>query len=241
VFLARVDSTSNVQVKSNGVGVAREVARDARAHVNDDAAIATFHGGTMTVGRFARWMQSFPPQMRVAQQLEQAPDTIVKSFIGTVTRNEVLLKKADSANIQLTAEEKSDLYNQFKALIVTLWQQLGIDPRQLSDSARNTPERLRLAHARADAFLEHVLAGMGQPVSVPEPAENVLSAKYKAQVNSAGLDRAVERALKLRATADSSRSTQQQPNSRIPIPPAPAPESTPRSDTGRTKTKTKTP
>src|SRR2546423_8508551 len=117
--------------------------------------------------------------MRVSQQLQQAPDTVVRSFVSTVARNEVLLKKADSAHIQLTADEKTDLYNQFKALIVSVWQQLGIDPRQLSDSAHNTPERLRVAHARADAFLDRVLAGQGQPISVPEPVENVLTVKYK--------------------------------------------------------------
>src|ERR1043166_5280570 len=88
VFLARVDATSSVQVKASGVSVARDVARDPRAHVNDDDVIATFNGGSMTVGRFARWMQSFPPQMQVSRQLQQAPDTIVKSFISTVTRSE---------------------------------------------------------------------------------------------------------------------------------------------------------
>src|SRR5207244_4474873 len=106
VYLARVDSGSKVQVKANAAVAAREVARDPRAHVNDDDVIATFNGGSMTVGRFARWIQSFPPQMRVSQQLQQAPDTVVRSFVVTVARNEVLLKKADSANIQLTADEK---------------------------------------------------------------------------------------------------------------------------------------
>jgi PPIC-type PPIASE domain len=231
-YLASVDATADIQVKQNGVPAAREAARDPRAHINDDDVMATFRGGSMSVGRFARWLQSFPPQMRVGQQIAQSPDTIVKGFVKSIARNEVLLKKADSANVQLTADEKQDLYNQFKTLIVSLWQQIGVDPRQLADSAKNGPERLRLASARADAFLDRILAGQGQPVSVPEPAENVLMSKYKSQVNPAGVDRAVERAQKLRSTTDSSRASQPSPRSRVPMPPpAQMPTDTSRRDT----------
>ena len=77
------------------------------------------------------------------------------------------------------------------------WAQLGIDPKSLADSAKSTADSERLAASRVDAYLDRVMAGQAQPVSVPTPLKIVLMDKYDAKVNSAGIDRAVERAPKL--------------------------------------------
>jgi hypothetical protein len=76
-------------------------------------------------------------------------------------------------------------------------------------------------------------------VPVPQPLATVLQSKYDSSINSAGVDRSVERAQKIRATADSSRAANQ-PKSQVPLPgavpsqtqpptgnpPAPAPQPT---------------
>jgi hypothetical protein len=49
----------------------------------------------------------------------------------------------------------------------------------------------------------------------------ILMDKYDAKINAAGIDRAVERAGKLRASADSAR-TAGQPKSAVPLPGAPS-------------------
>jgi hypothetical protein len=86
-----------------------------------------------------------------------------------------------------------------------------------------------VAAARVEAFLDKVMAGQAQPVPVPAPLQIILMNKFDAKVNPAGIDRAVERATKIRAAADSARAAQQ-PKSAVPLPGAlgnPAPNQPP--------------
>jgi hypothetical protein len=53
-------------------------------------------------------------------------------------------------------------------------------------------------------------------VDVPQPVASVLREKYDWKVNAAGLDRAVERAAKLRAAADSARE-KDRPATEVPL------------------------
>ena len=102
------------------------------------------------------------------------------------------------------------------------WQALRIDPKSLSDSAKTPSERERLAAARIESFLDRVMAGEAQPVPVPAPLQIVLMNKYDSKVNPAGIDRAVERAQKIRHVADSTRAANQ-PKSAVPLPGATGP------------------
>ena len=232
LYVAKVDSEANIEVRANAGASAKEAVADISAHREDDDVLASFKGGELTVARFTRWVESFPPNMRIAQQLAAAPDSLVRQFVKSIARNEVLLKKADSAGIKLPAEQQQQLYADFRNLINTLWQQLGIDPRALADSARSVPERERLAAARIEGYLDRIMAGQAQPISIPLPAQSVLRSKYDAKVYPAGVDRAVERARKLRSTADSARAAQQ-PRSQVPLPMPPS--DTVRDTTGRGK------
>jgi hypothetical protein len=108
-----------------------------------------------------------------------------------------------------------------------LWQQLGVDPKQLADSAKTVPERERLAANRVESYVDRILGGQAQPLPVPQPLATVLESKYDYSINSAGVDRAVERAQKIRATADSSRAANQ-PKSQVPLPGMPNPGAAPR-------------
>jgi hypothetical protein len=67
-----------------------------------------------------------------------------------------------------------------------------------------------------------MMAGQAQPLSLPTPLKKLLSAKYEGSVNSAGIDRAFERAQRVRASADSAKEASQ-PKSQIPMPGAGAP------------------
>ncbi len=102
------------------------------------------------------------------------------------------------------------------------WQALGIDPKSLADSAKTPAERERIAAARIEAYLDKVMAGEAQPVPVPSPLQIVLMNKYDSKVNAAGIDRAVERAQKVRVVADSTRAANQ-PKSAVPLPGAAGP------------------
>jgi hypothetical protein len=59
-------------------------------------------------------------------------------------------------------------------------------------------------------------------ISVPAPLKKMLNTKYESSINEAGVDRAFERAQRVRVTADSAKAANQ-PKSQVPIPGAGAP------------------
>ena len=224
VFVARVDSGARVSVKSNAGTTAKNVARDLGGHRKDGDVLATYKGGQLTVGRFVTWVESFPPQMRIAQQLSspQIPDSVVKNFVKVIARNEVMLRMADSAGITVDPAERMRTYADFQQFVQSVQMQIGIDTRSLSDSAKSAPERERLAAQRVDAYLERIMQGQAQPITVPAPIQAVLMSKYESKIYPAGIDRALQRAQRIKASADSARAAQQPP-SQVPLPTAPAP------------------
>lgn len=225
VYVAKLDQDANINVKANAATTAKEVAKDLGSHRSSGDVLASFKGGNLTVAEFVRWVESYPPQARLPQQMAQAPDSLVRQFVKSIARNEVMLTKADSAGIKMTAGELDTLRMEFKNVVVSLWQQLGIEPASLADSAKSQPERERLAAARIEAYLDRIMAGQAQPLSVPPPVQFVLESKFDTKTYPAGVDRAVERARRLRQSADSARAAQQ-PRSQVPLP-------TPQPDTAR--------
>ena len=216
-YVATLDQSAGIEVKANAASQAKAAARELGTHRKDTDVLATFKGGNLTVGRFVMWVESYPPQMRLPEQMSQAPDSLVQQFVKSIARNEVMLDKADSAGVKLTPEELSQLRNEVTSVLAQLQQQLGVDARMLGDSAKSVPERERLAATRVEAYLDRMMAGQAQPLSVPPPIQNLLTSKYEARTYPAGLDRAVERARKLRASADSARAAQQPPT-QVPLP-----------------------
>jgi hypothetical protein len=186
-------------------------------HRKDNGVLASFKGGDLTVSEFLGWVETMPPQMQVARQLPQLPDSIVKRFVSSIAEREVMLQKADSAKITLSAEDKTQLYGQFSQLVQGLEQQLGIDRKAVADSAKTAPERERLAANRVESYIDRILGGQAQPLPVPQPLAAVLQGKYDSSINSAGVDRSVERAQKIRSAADSTRA-KNQPRSDVPLP-----------------------
>ena len=216
-YMADLATSGNVQVKDNAPSAIKDAVKDQAKHRKDNTALATYKGGSLTVADFLGWLETFPPNAQMAQRIPQAPDSILKPFVKQMAVQELLLKRADSAKVDVSPTERSTMYNDMGQLVSNVWQALGIDPKMLADSAKSTAEKERLAAAHADAYLDRMMAGQAQPISVPAPLKKMLDAKYESSVNSAGIDRAVERAQKTRASADSARAANQ-PKTAIPTP-----------------------
>jgi hypothetical protein len=122
-------------------------------------------------------------------------------------------------------------------MVANTWSGLNISPNRLADSAKTVAERERLAAARVDNYLDRLLTKDEQFIPVQPPLESALHSKYDFKINAAGIDRALERAQRIRAVADSTRAAQQ-PQSAVPLPgqpgaatpkapsPAPTPDTT---------------
>jgi len=216
-YMAQVDQQSKIAVKENAPTVVRSAIGDIDAHLKDNTTIATFSGGDLSVAHFLQWLGTFPPQANVERQIPQAPDSVLKPFIKSIAEREVLLQRAHDAKIAVPDSTRTSVYNEFATATSAMWGAIGIDPRSLADSAKSKSERERLAASRVENFLDRIMAGQAQPIPVPGPIKLILDDKYESSVNSAGVDKAVTAAQKVRASADSAQAATQ-PRSAVPLP-----------------------
>jgi peptidyl-prolyl cis-trans isomerase D len=216
-YIAQVQASSNVKLKSDAAATMKEVAKDPIANRSNKTVLASFNGGDLTAGRIALVLLAAPQSGRLVQQIQGAPDSLVAQYVTNMAQREVLLKRADSAKVAMTPEELAGLHNDFLQAVVQSWTALGIDPKSLADSGKTPADREKIAAARIEKFLDRVMAGEVQPVPIPSPLQMVLMDKFSATVNSTGIDRALERATTVRAAADSARAASQ-PKSAVPLP-----------------------
>lgn len=221
-YLAQAETQAKVKLKADAAATMKAVAKDPMGHRKDKAVVATYSGGELTAGRLATVLLSAPRAGQLSQQIQAAPDSLVNRYVSNLAQRELLLRRADSAKTGLTAEETANMHRDFTQVVSLNWQQIGLNPKSLADSAQSPADRERLAAARVEAFLDKVMSGQAQPAPVPAPLQMVLLDRYDAKVNPAGIDRAVERAVKVRASADSARAAAQ-PKSAVPLPGAASP------------------
>ncbi len=229
LYIAKLESEGGVEVKTNAVSSIKDAAKEPNKHRADKGTLATFKGGELTVADFMNWVDAVPPQQQLLQRIPQAPDSELKPFVKQVAMQQLLLQRAQQAHVDIPAEMRTNLYSSVAQLVGQVWQQLGVDPKSLADSAKTTAEKERLAASRVDAYLDRMMSGQAQVMNIPVPLKKMLDTKYESSVNTQGVDRAVERAQKVRASADSARAANQ-PKSAVPIPGmggAPAPGAAP--------------
>jgi parvulin-like peptidyl-prolyl isomerase len=216
-YVAQAESAAKIQVKDNAVATIKTVAREPNKHRTDNSTLATFTGGDLTVADFLGWVETMPPQSQILQRIPDAPDSLLKPFVKDLAKQEVFLKRANEAKVDLSEQERTGMYTELGQLVTSIWQGLNIDPKSLADSAKSTAERERLAASRVDNYLDRMLGGQAQLLTVPAPLKKILDTKYEWSINDAGLDRAFERAQHVRASADSAKAVNT-PKSQVPIP-----------------------
>jgi hypothetical protein len=219
-YLANLENNAAVEVKDNAPSTIKDIAREPAKHRSDKGTLASFKGGELTVADFLNWIDAVPPQQQILQRIPQAPDSELKPFVKQVAMQQILLKQALDAKVDIPAEMRTNLYSSVGQLVLQVWQTLGVDPKTLADSAKTQAEKERFAASRVDAYLDRMMGGTAQVLNVPAPLKKMLDSKYESSVNSQGLDRAVERAQKLRTSADSARAASQ-PKSAVPMPGVP--------------------
>lgn len=230
-FVAKMQQDAKIQMRPDAAATARLVVADPEAHAADGSTLATSTAGKFTAAELAKWFQTFPPMVQSQQrgQLENAPDSIVTMFVKNFVTNDLVLRAADSAHIGPTPEELAQLHQSLLQARDAAWTQLGISPKLLADSAKTPADRVKLVARRVNQYMDKLVSGQAQFVQVPEPVARVLRDQMTASVNSAGIDRAVERAVKQRTARDSTHAATQPPTA-VPMPmggapAAPAPES----------------
>jgi hypothetical protein len=221
-YLAKVEQNGKIEVKKDAPTIVRALGNDPDAYRRDKTVLATSTAGKFTTSRLAGWLETLPPQARVLDQIKQSPDSLLVQLVRNFVKNELVLKQADSAKVQIDPAEMAQLHASFTNAVRSAWAQLGVVPASLADSAKSEGEREKLAGKRIDDYFTRMVQEQAPFVAVPTPLSNILREKYKYSFNDAGFDRAVQEAAKIRSSADSAH-TAQQPPTAVPLNPSPAP------------------
>lgn len=216
-YLAKLEEAGNVQIRGNAASLVKKIAANPEAYRQDETVIATSSAGELTAARMMQWINSYPPEAQLRGQLQQAPDTLIPRFVRNVVRNELVLKQADSANVNLSEDELTALRSAFSQAVNSIWRGLGVSPDSVGAAGATPAERERAAGERATDYLERVVNNQAQYIPVPAPVQSVLRDKYDYKVNAAGIDRALEAAGRIRAASDSAAAANRPP-SQVPMP-----------------------
>ncbi len=228
-YLARLEAAGKIEVKKEAVATVRALGNDPDAYRRDNTVLATSTAGKFTTSRLVGWLETLPPNARVLDQIKQSPDSQLVALIRNFVKNELVLKQADSAKIQVDSAERTQLRQSFVGAVTSAWTQLGVAPATLQATAKSEREREKLAETRIDEYFAKMVSEQAPFVPVPTPLANILREKHKYSFNEVGFDRAVEEASRVRNAADSAR-TAGQPSTAVPLgnqPPAPTATSTP--------------
>jgi parvulin-like peptidyl-prolyl isomerase len=223
-YLAKLEAAGKIEVKKEAVPTVRALGNDPDAYRNDNTVLATSTAGKLTTSRLIGWLETMPPNARVLDQIKQAPDSVLVSLVRNFVKNELVLKQADSAKVQIDTAELADLRRNFVRAVTAAWSQLGVSPDSLRSFAKSDDERATLARTRIDEYFEKMVSEQAPFIPIPTPLANVLREKYEYSFNQAGFDRAVEEATKVRAAADSATKAGL-PTTAVPLnqPPDPVP------------------
>ncbi len=215
-YLAKLEANGKIEVKKGAIATVKALANDPDAYRRDNTVLATSTAGKFTTARLVGWLETLPPNARVLDQIKQMPDSNVTQLIRRFANNELVLKQADSAKVQIDSAELTQLHTSFINAVRSAWTQLGVTPASLTDSAKSEADREKLAAKRINDYFTRMVSEQAPFVPVPTPLSNILRSKFKYGFNDAGFDRAVEEAAKIRSSADSAR-TAGQPATAVPL------------------------
>ena len=220
-YLAKLEAAGKIEVKKDAAAAVRALGNDPDAHRKDNTVLATSTAGKFTTARLVGWIETLPPNARVLDQIRQSPDSLLVALVRNFVKNELVLKQADSAKVQIDPAEMTQLRASLVNSVTTAWAQLGVNPTALKDSASSNGDKEKLAGKRIDDYFTKMVQEQAPFVPIPTPLANILRSKYKYSFNDPGFDRAVEEASKIRNSADSAR-TAGQPATAVPLGPAPS-------------------
>jgi len=228
-YLARLEKSGKIEVRKDAAATVRAIGNDPEAYRGSNTVLATSTAGKFTASRLIGWLETLPPNARVLDQIKQAPDSLLVAMVRRYANNELVLKQADSAKVQIDTAELAQLRASFVGAVTQAWSQLGVTPSSLQDSAKTESEHEKLAARRIDDYFARMVQEQAAFVAVPTPVAGALRQKYGYSFNDAGFDRAVEEAAKIRNSADSARAASQPPTAVPLAPPAlPPASSTPK-------------
>ncbi len=215
IYMDSLAQTRKIKVARGAASAMRAAGENPDEARRSNKTLVSYQGGEFTVGEFMRWLQALPPQY--ISQLKQANDSMLTQFAKILTQNVLLLEQADSAKINITAEEWQGLQTRYRSQIDTLRAEMGLDESALGDSSVAAAERSRVAALKLDQYFDGLVGGKTRLRPLPSALAALLRDRSTYKVHDAGINRAIEFAQAEQSKADSARRAEG------PMQPAPGP------------------
>lgn len=216
VYLKELGQRKNLKVQAGAPARMRQALADRDMARGDGTRLAVYDGGSLTVADFVRWVTALGPSF--AAGFVDQPDSVLSAFARTLGENTLLLSEADLAGMQVTPAEWDGLLTTYGNEIDSLRAGFGLAGSDLTDPAVPASERAKLAALQVEGYWDKIAAGSQRPHPVPPLLSVELRRDGQYKVFGAGLRRTIERAIALKAEADSA--TPQRRPAQAPVPPA---------------------
>ena len=213
----------NLKIEAGAPALMKEAITNPDRQSKSTKALAVYDGGKLTVQDFLRWARVLPPQ--VTGQLKSAPDSMLTRFARILSTNILLINQADSAGIKPSPEQWADMVKQYNQQIDTV--KAHMDLAAAADSSASQAERLKVADAKVDAYMEQILVGTKRFIPLPSSLAMVLRERTKVDLSDAGVAKALEIGRSRQAAKDSTGVKDSAAHAPTGMQPAPGPAPVP--------------
>jgi hypothetical protein len=190
-----------IEVESGAPAAMRAAVEASEESRNSGKVLVKYKSGELTVKDFLRWVRALPPQY--SQQLREANDSTLTKFARILTQNVLLLREADRNKITITPLEWQSLQRRYQEQIDTLRLEMGLQDGDITDSSVAMGEREKVAGLKVERYFDDLIAGKSRLRPLPSALATLLRERMPYTVHEAGVNRAVELAVDLKAKADS--------------------------------------
>jgi hypothetical protein len=202
-YFADLAKNHHIDIVSGAAPAIRSALQDLDAAGRSDKKLATYTGGVFAMKDFVRWLYAIDP--RYAQMMLSANDSQLNTLLSELVQRSMALRQADSSGVRLSDSEWVEIHTQYDSTIAAISRQLNLTSAVLHDSGATDDARARLVTGHVNDYFDRVVAGEAQYLPIPPLLTQVLREHASWSIDPAAVQRAVERATALRASADSQR------------------------------------
>jgi len=203
-IVARLDSAyeadlvadRDIQVQADAGSLLRSAIASPFASRRSGRAVVRYNGGQFRVQDFVRWMEVLSDD--VLERLGNASDAQLIQLARSLTLQEIIRAQADSAGVELTAEQWEAVEADYRARVGAMQDLLTIHPESLAARAPEMAQRLELARLVVDKYLEDALRDTRLLVPLPQGLTDQILEGADWEVDPAGVQRVLQRARQLR-------------------------------------------
>lgn len=201
LYMDSLAKAHKIEMLPGAPAAMRAAIQAAEESKNSDKALVKYTGGQLTVKDYLRWVRALPPQY--TGQLRAANDSMLGKFARILTQNVLLLREADANKITISPLEWASLKRGYEAQLDTLQGEMGLQATDVTDSSIAIAEREKVAGLKVERYFDDLIAGKTRLRPLPSALATLLRERLPHSVHEAGVGRAIELAVDIKAKADS--------------------------------------